>query len=253
MANAHLAATTKRRRRGRVVAAAALLAVAGAMLGGCSRETRYEVLTFFFTGVPPYEEWAGLKAPEEEKAMPAGDRIAAARERHAEVLRERQLRRIARLNWGHGPYDAGQCQLCHALAGSLTFTGRGGARADAPATTGGMASGRLLVPRHELCVGCHSEKRQGAPETVGLLMLRPVASGQCTACHGPHQSKRRYMLLGENNVDMCARCHKNREVLMRTPAHARDPEADCLACHNAHVGKTATLLKSQYDEAEDQW
>ena len=252
MARAPHAATAHRRRRGRLTAAAALLAVAGAVLGGCSREARYEVLTFFFTGVPPYEQWAGLKAPGEEKAKPAVDRIAATRERQAKVLRERQLRRIAQLNWGHGPYDAGQCQLCHALAGSLTFTGQG-AGAAADTGTGGRASGRLLVPRRELCVGCHSEKRRGAPETAGLLLHEPVASGQCTACHGPHQSKRRYMLLGENNVAMCTRCHKNRELLMRLPAHAREPEADCLACHNAHVGRTATLLKSQYDEAEDQW
>jgi len=34
-------------------------------ISGCDRHARYKVLTFFFTGVPPFEEW--VKGGEDKK------------------------------------------------------------------------------------------------------------------------------------------------------------------------------------------
>jgi predicted CXXCH cytochrome family protein len=55
------------------------------------------------------------------------------------------------------------------------------------------------------------------------------------------------MLLGSDNRELCTRCHDPVEdEVMAT--HARDSDADCVACHNPHVGTTRALLKENDDE-----
>ncbi|MCK5382349.1 MAG: hypothetical protein KAJ65_01215, partial [Gammaproteobacteria bacterium] len=72
----------------------------------------------------------------------------------------------------------------------------------------------------------------------------------CTSCHSPHKSKRQYMLLKADNVELCTQCHSNNDLQM-TVEHKQDPAADCIACHNPHVGKSQFLLKAEYDEWQD--
>ncbi|MCK5481112.1 MAG: hypothetical protein KAJ06_08195, partial [Gammaproteobacteria bacterium] len=66
----------------------------------------------------------------------------------------------------------------------------------------------------------------------------------------PHQSKRQYTLLKENNVELCTQCHALNDLQL-TAEHKQDPAADCIACHNPHVGKSPSLLKAEYDEWQD--
>ena len=48
-------------------------------------------------------------------------------------------------------------------------------------------------------------------------------------------------------LELCSGCHRKPDLL-QTAAHQKEPEADCLACHNPHVGKNAFLLKAEHDE-----
>lgn len=226
--------------------AAVALGLIGLVLGGCGRETRYEVLTFFFTGVPPLEEW-GKPAKPETAVEPRLSRAANVRQKLEERKRRDLLIQVARLGWTHGPYGARQCSRCHALQGSLSFVS-GAKRGTATVPTSAAATGRLHVPVTELCLGCHTGKSREAAAEKNLWLHAPVAAGRCVECHSPHQSRRRFMLYETDNVALCTRCHDGAGLRQRTPVHTREPETDCVECHNPHMGRTAMNLKSDYDE-----
>jgi len=218
----------------------ALLLLAAA---GCDREANYEVLTFFFTGVPPLEE-EGTLGDAEGPRLTAQER---AQQRKIEILRQRRAELRRALKWAHGPYAAEECDRCHALASSLSF--RGGS------TTGTSTvpalqdvRGRLAAPIEELCISCHVEKsvESQVPKTVSIH--GPVANGLCTTCHSPHQSARPYLLLRTDNIELCTECHDSTGLRERSPEHQRAPDKDCVACHNPHLGNTAMLLRAEYDE-----
>ncbi len=218
------------------VFACALTAALG-LPSGCSTETHYQMLTFFFTGVPaPGEEQAASK----EAEKPAGAAPASKRTRR-EFFQEPQF-------FVHGPYGAGQCDRCHAVAASKPFRTEA-AEAIKPAAAPERKSigPRLAAPLKELCLTCHSDMAYTVAQAQGLWMHGPVANGWCVACHSPHRSARQYMLLGKNNVELCTGCHRKPDLL-QTAAHQKEPEAGCLACHNPHLGRSASLLKAQHDE-----
>ncbi len=213
------------------------LAVALGLAGGCSTEAHYQVLTFFFTGVPaPGEEQATSKKAEKPAAA-----VPATKRTQREFFQEPQF-------FVHGPYGAGQCDKCHAVTASKPF------RSEAPGATKAASppdrksiGPRLAVPLKELCLTCHSDKAHTVAQAQGLWMHGPVADGWCVACHSPHRAARQYMLLGKSNVELCTGCHRKPDLL-QAAAHQKDPEADCLACHNPHQGKSASLLKAEHDE-----
>jgi predicted CXXCH cytochrome family protein len=55
------------------------------------------------------------------------------------------------------------------------------------------------------------------------------------------------MLLAESKQALCMRCHEG-DALKTVTAHGKIGPAGCIACHNPHMGKTASLLRSDYDE-----
>lgn len=235
----------------RFAVAALMLGLVGLVLGSCSRESRYDFLTVFFTGVPPYEEWAGIAEPKDggPAARPKTSPRVTALQKYEEQQRQQLLRQIASLGWTHGPYSAQQCNHCHSLQGSLSFRA-GPTRGTTTSPLGAVGTGRLIVPVTELCIGCHTAQTQVAADERGLRLHGPVAAGFCVACHSPHQSRRQFMLLDKDNVAMCTQCHESAGLRARTPAHAREPKTDCIECHNPHMGRTAMILKSDYDEWE---
>lgn len=215
------------------------LFVAVAFMSGCSNVTRHDVLTFFFTGVPePGAEGA-------DGAGVAGRQVATlapgARQRpKLKLFREPRV-------YVHGPYGSGQCELCHATAASKPFRTLKGGVTESTVSRAKSIGPRLAYPLEELCVTCHSEKSAEAAGSMDLAQHKPVADGWCTACHSPHKALRQYMLLKNNNVELCIQCHKPDE-LQASIEHRKDPEADCISCHNPHVGKSPLLLKAEYDE-----
>ena len=97
----------------------------------------------------------------------------------------------------------------------------------------------------KLCVSCHTQHGKAFALDRDLQQHAPAASGACTACHSPHQSLRRYMLLRADNHKLCGSCH---EAAALTSVHSDDPQQDCISCHNAHVATNSKLLRSDADE-----
>ena len=201
----------------RISAVFPLLLLGALTLAGCS----HQVLTFFFTGVPE---------PGQEAV--SGTENAVAR---------RDARKRVRLNpnYAHGPYGAGSCESCH-LGAAKSASGQLSSSAT-------VVSPRLVQRKTELCVGCHSDQHSPREDPGATWLHGPVANGECTACHSPHQSARPYLLLQDNGPALCGQCH-SAEDLQRTALHAANPTAECTGCHNAHAGRDRFLLKADYDE-----
>lgn len=112
----------------------------------------------------------------------------------------------------HGPYAARMCNACHTAA----------------------ARNELVAPREKLCFHCHEFP------TDKKYVHGPLASGGCIACHDPHSSRYRYMLLSRSD-GFCLHCHR-REDIARNPVHAGVGET-CTTCHDAHMSNEKYLLK----------
>ena len=209
------------------------MALAVLILGGCSREQRHEVLTFFFTGVPPLEKEG---APAEDVAERGATAVRTAR--------RTAPRPQAELPWTHGPYAARECEQCH----SSTGTKPGGKTKSQSGLPVDMRGARVREPREELCIGCHTDQSADVAYARDLWLHGPAATGLCTVCHSPHQSRQRYMLLAATSVELCGQCHERTALAEMTPAHRKEPDTDCLSCHNPHLGRTAAMLKSEFDE-----
>ena len=74
----------------------------------------------------------------------------------------------------HGPYEQGACDACHA-------------RAD-------QANPGPAAVSKDTCLACHDEFGGKAPVKIGKGKNHPI-KGECTACHNPHNSKKKKLLL----------------------------------------------------------
>jgi predicted CXXCH cytochrome family protein len=75
----------------------------------------------------------------------------------------------------HGPYEQGACDTCHE-------------RADA----GNPGAAKVT---NETCLACHDEFAGTAPVKISKGKSHPSGKGTCTACHNPHNSKKKKLLL----------------------------------------------------------
>ncbi|MCK4951481.1 MAG: hypothetical protein KAS48_06660 [Gammaproteobacteria bacterium] len=215
-----------------------LLLVAGVGASGCSPADRYKVLTFFFTGVPE-------PGSELEKDDETGKILAA-------KVRARKKRNIFFQEpkfYIHGPYGASECEKCHSADSARQFRVGGGVKKESTTRSKSRKFGpRLAYPLEKLCITCHSEKSDSFAKSLHLSVHEPVATGKCTECHDPHKAARQYMLRGKDSIDLCTKACHSIDELLKTAVHRKNKEEDCLDCHNAHVGKTAQLLRSEFDE-----
>ncbi|MFQ6006629.1 MAG: cytochrome c3 family protein [Woeseia sp.] len=210
-----------------------------AVVVGCSTETRYRIKTIIFTGVPPLHE---------EQSQAGGEQPEQAQTASAEQLARQQQDREALISpyWQHGPFAARECGLCHSLGQSKSFLGNREDTSQAPSRASPVSEpSRLIMPPQQLCISCHARHGAAFARERGLKQHHPAASGACTQCHNPHQSLRRYMLLGADNRELCGGCH---EPAALSPAHGAASGQDCIACHNAHVGLKDRLLRADARE-----
>jgi predicted CXXCH cytochrome family protein len=159
------------------------------LLCGCTAQTRYEVLSFFFDGVP---------APEDQAARAA--RAGAAR-RDANNENERSSQ--------HGPYAAKMCAACHDTNTNALLLPKDmlclnchdlqlGRRQHGPVAAGGClvchdphrSSNRYLLvsPAKVFCLYCHD------PKDVYERDAHQGMTASCTECHNPHGSDNEYLL-----------------------------------------------------------
>jgi predicted CXXCH cytochrome family protein len=185
--------------------AAILLALLGPPAPGCSPTQRYEVLSFFFDGVPePGAEAKGARrvSPQLITDQPADPSLA------------RPAMRV------HEPYRQGQCTTCHPKQASF-FLGED-------------------FDRRGLCFGCHQPFRQ---KLDGLRRVHgPVAAGYCLVCHDPHESLHPGLAV-EADPRLCHACHDRDDVLAGA-AHRDIGDGKCLPCHDAHGSDAPALLRS---------
>lgn len=216
-----------------------LCVVIASLSSGCSPDARYKVLTFFFTGVP--------EPGQQEQQAVSGKQVAAT------TIKKKKRKRAIQVSkhFTHGPFGAGQCELCHAVTASKPFRTAQQKTASATARPSKKNIGpRLAYPVDQICLTCHAEKKSSLAETRGLWMHGPVANGYCVVCHSPHKSKRRFMLLRKDNIELCTGCHQMDDLLL-TSAHSNATDLSCITCHNPHMGITAFLLKTGHDEWQD--
>jgi len=75
----------------------------------------------------------------------------------------------------HGPYEMGACETCHE-------------RHDA------ANPGAALKASNDLCFECHDEFKGTAPVKMESA-VHPASKASCTACHNPHNSKKKKLRL----------------------------------------------------------
>lgn len=199
---------------------------------GCDKHTKHKVLTFFFTGVPPLEE--------KKKDATAETKVAGAEEEKKKTGVTREVRFFA-----HGPKAANECFQCHDTSGSITFRKSFQSKTQTASLKQSAISGRLVAPLEKLCIECHTAKSAQSAYTNGLSMHGPLATGSCTFCHNPHQSRFQYMLIKEKTWNLCTECHST-GYLAETEEHKKGK--DCILCHNPHFGKNSFLLKKDFNE-----
>lgn len=218
----------------RLGALALMAIVVLSVVAGCSTTTRHKILTAIFTGVPPLEDRSTETSSADEQVI-------------ADTTSWPKVARMPTF-WVHGPFGARQCERCHNLSQSTNFRDDPDQATRDPLTSGSIAfASRLAMPKNELCISCHSSHSASSAKERSLQVHAPVFDGNCTVCHHPHQTQRRFMLLASDNRAVCTRCHDPTEdKVMAT--HVNESRVDCIECHNAHIGTTPTFLKDKDDE-----
>lgn len=220
------------------VVAMVIVAVSTVSLNGCSTEARYKTLTFFFTGVPV----PGSELTEADKSIQFRlDDSRSRKNRRRVFFQEPKF-------YLHGPFAAGECEKCHSRESARQFRIGGANTRKTSARAKKRFGPRLAYPLEKLCVTCHVEKSDPFARSLNLTMHEPVATGMCVKCHDPHKAVRPFMLKGKDTTDLCATACHAEDGFRKTEIHREEKGKDCLECHNPHVGKTAQLLRSDFDE-----
>lgn len=197
------------------------------LVSGCNQHTRYQVLSFFFTGV--------LSPEEEREQKQRAQQVQTAGSEKAEAQT---------LVSSHSYFTSRKCGECHQVSSMQSFGGT--ARSGMPTISfAGEASGsKTRLPLKRVCVSCHENKSAEFASTNNLWLHAPVTKGNCFVCHEPHQS--RYPdLLKDEAEKLCTMCHS--EGLIRLTKSHRELKG-CLECHTAHLGKDKSLLIKDYKE-----
>ncbi len=162
------------------------LCVMAALLCGCGTETRYEVLSFFFDGVPAPEQQNGAKGPGKTangaraKGSVHGPYAAkmcnACHERGTNALvapvrelcfRCHQIKMDKK--WVHGPLASGGCRFCHD-----------------PHRSGNRFL--LVFSKENPCFYCHDQK------AIENAEYHKGTDPRCVSCHDAHMSDKKYLL-----------------------------------------------------------
>ena len=204
------------------------------MTAGCDKYTRYNVLTFFFTGVPPLEEEGTAQGKDEARIPPTDDK-------------KKKEKRVPPpiVSFAHGPFGAGQCYQCHETSVTVGFRRLEKEKAEGIPKLGQVIPQRLATQLKTLCIECHTQKSAVLAYSNDLWVHGPVADGDCIVCHSPHRSPSQYMLLKEKSIELCTQCH-TKGYMLEIEEHKEEKE--CSLCHNPHLGKDRFLLKKDFNE-----
>jgi predicted CXXCH cytochrome family protein len=123
--------------------------------------------------------------------------------------------------WSHGPYESGDCSVCHLSADP-------------------KRPGPLLKAGNELCISCHEEFQ----EIMTRRYKHRPATESCIHCHNAHNSRQRKLLHVELATG-CLDCHGPIRAAIaraRVKHGALDQGSKCANCHNPHGANIEKLL-----------
>jgi predicted CXXCH cytochrome family protein len=123
----------------------------------------------------------------------------------------------------HGPYEDGDCSLCH----------KNKDRKDPGPITGSA---------NELCLGCHEDFQK----VLARKSSHVAAKESCVNCHNPHNAKLPKLLVEDSNA-LCLSCHESISNLVskaKVKHEALTTGAKCANCHNPHGANVEHLLTS---------
>jgi len=138
-------------------------------LAGCAGTTKYEVLSFFFDGVPSPDTSTNIDS------VTTTSTISTQNDSSDEITEQVSAASI------HRPYAEKKCQVCH------------------DATSMSEAKTEIL----QRCKNCHSKFQKQYNYVHG-----PVAVFDCTSCHTPHKSANAGLLKRPGDA-LCTYCHKD--------------------------------------------
>ena len=125
-----------------------------AILSACSPKSQYQVLSFFFDGVPDSTANQSNLNQDSLRYQHISDSL------NALAAKEKVIP-------GHPPYLNQECARCHERT----------------------TTNRFVMDQPGLCYTCHQSYNKNFKFLHG-----PVASGYCTACHSPHLSELPHLL-----------------------------------------------------------
>ncbi len=206
------------------------LTSSAAISAACSVEDHYELLSFFFDGVPTPEELAARRAAAEqpETLSPEAMTSLSNEERNALLARHVEAIQVSE----HPPVKQGLCEKCH--------TRRPNSGAVGTQWLGDIP--QLVAPPDELCFRCHE-----APK--GTYLHGPAASGNCIVCHQAHESLNPHLLRLAEQKELCSACHVPGETLLSEEEHEGYQDLDCVACHDPHSSERPHLLRDGWEDA----
>jgi predicted CXXCH cytochrome family protein len=186
----------------------------------CSVAENYELLSFFFDGVP--------KPKLEEKSVKKTGRLDfIGPPTLAEFLKENSLRSTR--FFIHEPYREKKCNQCH-----QSRIGKGGAGLDS--SMRGLPV--LSAPMDKLCFKCH----RLAPRRYSHA---PAVSGACEVCHDAHNSANPFLLLEAQAKDLCGKCHEG-ETFPTEEKHREFKGQTCIQCHDPHAEDSEFFLRKDW-------
>jgi predicted CXXCH cytochrome family protein len=123
--------------------------------------------------------------------------------------------------WSHGPYEAGDCSVCHQKNDRNN-------------------PGPLVKAGNELCYSCHEE----FADIMARRFKHPPAVENCNNCHNPHNAKERKLLIAEQTAQ-CYECHQDIKALAdksKVKHDALTTGRKCSGCHNPHAANVERML-----------
>ncbi len=142
----------------------------------------------------------------------------------------------------HGPANE-SCLTCH--------------KVDIKEHTENGARGLNLVKRvPELCYSCHEDSKK---DFNSLPVVHQAIKGEnaCTACHSPHSSDEKHLLLTQQKK-LCLSCHNKdvtasggktaniKKLLAESKVIHPPVENGCVVCHQPHASENNYLLISAF-------
>jgi len=124
----------------------------------------------------------------------------------------------------HKPLVSGKCSDCHvAPASSRPFDTK--------------------IPAAALCKNCHSQQLTQMLDKA-QVHLAIVEDRACLNCHGPHATRQRALIAG-NQRAVCGTCHADTVARQeRSPTkHKPVADGDCTSCHSPHSSDVTLLMK----------